>query len=97
MKHLIAVVLMCLAAGAQGYSRENVQTSGMRTGSALVVQGIGTLGVRVDGQIISLGGAVVKTANGQRSSAPLAVGMPITFLLAPEGTSPRIKEVWTIK
>lgn len=97
MKHLIAVALWCLATGAQGHVREDMQSPAVNMASGVVVQGNGQLSVRVDGQLISLNGAEVKDANGQRGSTRLVAGMPITFILAPEGTSPRIKEVWTTK
>lgn len=94
MKTMMAAVLMCLAAGAQAHGRTEA-AGAPGTVSAVVVQGQGALAVRVDGQLIYLNGPVVYDAKGQRSGVRLAPGMPLTFVLAPEGSNPRIKEVWT--
>lgn len=94
MKHLLGVLLLCAAAGAQGHAREG-EPGQPALNSAVVVQAPGGLAVRVNGQTYYLNGALVYDAAGQRSGARLAAGMAVNFTLAGEGSSLKVKEVWT--
>lgn len=93
-KTWIAYCLLAAAAGAQAMAQ--VEAPGpLRKTSAVVVSAGGSAAVRVDGQLVTLAGAIVYDAKGARlSPASLVPGKPITFTIAAEGTQ-RIKEVWT--
>ncbi len=95
MKLMMAACLLCAAGTAYGSTDDSYDANARNT--ALVVQGPSGLAVRVDGQLIQLNAPVVYEANGRRSNARLTPGMAVSFVLAPPGTLPRIKEVWTNK
>lgn len=93
MKHLIAAATL-LSSCASALAVASVDRAGQpQPQSAVVVQAGGMLAVKVEGQLLYLNGVMVLDANGRRSDARLAPGTPVSFVLAPEGSSPRIREV----
>lgn len=93
MKRVIAAIALALAAGSALAVAHAEGPAQPQFRSAVVIEAGGVLAVKVDKQLLYLNGVAVLDAAGRRSDARLAAGTPVTFLLGPEGSSPRIREV----